>query len=236
MIRKVLLGMLVLGSTACAVRLGGSKPESYETLALAVPDDASAQDVASFIKETGAAIVLMTADKDSAWFGEVATGTGLALSGPGRTEPSAKGFLTNLELVGDTSIVLGVPDGTRMHMHDALYQIEEGRDVDLMFARINPDSDLRSAARALLTYAATDVDATAAIMLAIEAPTTQAGDSVAVLLRAAWSTAHECAGADAPVPGRVRLYYGPSARVRCVRARPVNYEGMPIIADLVVGR
>jgi hypothetical protein len=188
------------------------------------------------IKEAGAQIVLLTADRDSAWFEDVATATGLALSGPGKTEPSAKGFLTNLEILGDTSIVLGVADGTRMHMHDALYQIEKGRDVDLMFVRINPDSDLRSAARTLLGYVASDVGATAAIMLAIDAPTTQAADSVAILLRAAWSTARECAGADAPAPDRVRLYYGPSARVRCVGARPVNYEGMPIIADLVVGR
>ncbi|MGD8277073.1 MAG: hypothetical protein PVH00_03555 [Gemmatimonadota bacterium] len=236
MIRKVLLGVLLLGSTACAVRLGGSKPEEYQTLALAVPDGASTGDVADLVKETGAQIVLLTANQDSAWFDELATATGLALSGPGRTEPDAKGFLTNLEILGDTSIVLGVADGTRMHMHDALYQIEEGRDIDLMFARINPDSDLRSAARTLLAYVASDVGPTAAIMLAIDAPTTQAADSVAVLLRAAWSTARECAGADAPSPERVRLYYGPSARVRCVRARPVNYEGMPIIADLVVGR
>ncbi len=236
MIRKVLLGVLVLGSTACAVRLGGAKPEEYKTLALAASDDATAQDIAGVIKEAGAQIVLLTADRDTAWFEEVATASGLALSGPGKTEPSAKGFLTNLEILGDTSIVLGVTDGTRMHMHDALYQIEEGRDVDLMFARINPDSDLRSAARTLLGYVASDVGPTAAIMLAIEAPTTQAADSVAVLLRAAWSTARECAGPDAPAPERVRLYYGPSARVRCVRARPVNYEGMPIVADLVVSR
>jgi hypothetical protein len=236
MIRKVLLGILVLGSTACAVRLGGRKPEEYKTMALAAPDGASAGDIAGVIKEAGAQIVLLTAERDSAWFEEVATATGLALSGPGKTEPSAKGFFTNLKILGDTSIVLGVADGTRMHMHDALYQIEEGRDVDLMFVRINPDSDLRSAARTLLGYVASDVGPTAAIMLAIEAPTTQAADSVAVLLRAAWSTARECAGTDAPAPDRIRLYYGPSARVRCVRARPVNYEGMPIVADLVVSR
>jgi hypothetical protein len=236
MIRRVLLGVVLLGSTACAVRLGGSKPEEYQTLALGVPDGATAADVAGVIKEAGAQIVLLTADRDSAWFGEVAIATGLALSGPGRTEPSAKGFLTNLEILGDTSIVLGVADGTRMHMHDALYQIEEGRDVDLMFVHINPDSDLRSAARALLGYVATDVGATAALMIAIDAPTTQAADSVATLLRAAYSTARECAGPDAPAQGRVRLYYGPSARVRCTRARPVNYEGTPILADLVVSR
>jgi len=238
MIGRVLAAAALLACTACALRLGGSKPEEYGTLGMAVPASASASAVAGVIKQANAQIVLLTAERDSAWFAEVSTATGLALSGPGRTEPAAKAFLTNLEILGDTSIVLGVADGTRMHVHDALYQIEEGRDVDLMFVRIGPDTDLRDAVRALLGYVATDVGPNAALAIAVDAPTPQAGDSVAVLLRAVYTSARECAGPDTAgsAAGRIQLFYGPSARVRCARARTINYEGTPITADLVVAR
>lgn len=238
MTRRLLSAALLLSSTACAVRLGGSKPEEYGTLGMAVPAGASVAAVADVIRQAGARIVLFTAERDSAWFAEVATATGLALSGPSRTEPAGKAFLTNLEILGDTSIVLGVADGTRMHLHDALYQIEEGRHIDLMFVRIAETSDLRDATRALLGYIATDVGANAAVMIALDAPTPQAGDSVAVLLRAAYTSARECAGpaAAAAPPGRLQLFYGPSARARCKSARLIDYEGQPITAELVVGR
>jgi hypothetical protein len=236
--RRLLPAVSLLACTACAVRLGGSGPEEYRVLAMAAPPSASAASVAAAIKEANAQIVLLTAERDSAWFAEIATATGLALSGPGRTEPAAKAFYTNLEILGDTSIVLNVSDSTRLHVHDALYQIEKDRHVDLMFARIAPESDLRGAVRTLLSYVATDVGADAALAIAVDAPTPQAGDSVAVLLRALYPSARECAGTEAAGTGsgRVQLFYGPSARVRCLRARPLATEGTPITADLVVGR
>ena len=238
MIRRVVPAGLLLACTACAVRLGGSAPEEYRAVAMSVPAGAAASAVADVIRQADAKIALLTAERDSAWFAEVSAATGLALSGPGRTEGAAKAFLTNLEILGDTSIVLGVSDGTRMHVHDALYQIEEDRHVDLMFVRIGADSELRAAVRTLLAYVATDVGATAALMIAVDTPTPQAGDSVAVLLRAVYSSSGECAGASAagPGPDRVRLFYGPSARVRCTRARTIDYEGTPVTADLVVSR
>lgn len=238
MIRIASLAVTLFVCTACAVNLGGSTPEEYRAIAIEVPASASAADIADVIRQANAGIALVTAERDTAWFAEIASSTGLALSGPGATESAAKAFFTNLEILGDTSIVLGVGDGTRMHVHDALYQVEDGRYVDLMLIRIQPGTDLREAVRSLLSYVATDVDNNAAVMVAIDTPTAEAGDSVAVLLRALYTSATECAGpqADGPEAESIRLFYGPSARLRCARARTINFEGTPITADLVVGR
>jgi hypothetical protein len=240
LIRNISRGVAVLcmaGTAGCAIRLGGSKPEEYRTLALQPPAEATVADIARVVHETNASIVLLTAQRDSAWFGDVAAQTGLALSGPGTTESNAKAFFTNLKVLGDTSIVLGVADGTRMHMHDALYEIDKTRQLDLMLIGISPRSDLREAVRTLLSYIATDVGATAAIMMAIDAPTPQAGDSIATLLRAAYSNAGECdRTSDSGGASSVRLFYGPSARVQCKTARRLTDGGSPILADLIVGR
>lgn len=234
---SILLPAVVLFA-ACSVRLGGPKPEEYSTLALETPADFAPAAVAALVERAGADIVLLTAPRDSAWFAELSRETGLALSGPGTTEAAAKAFLTNLKVLGDTSIVLGVADGSRMHMHDALYEISEGRLLDLMFIGVSERSDLREAARTLLAYIASDVGANAAIMMAIDAPSPQAADSMAILLRAAYSTAGECAleAAEGGDAGSVRLYYGPSARVRCRAARFVGGPGAPVLAELIVGR
>lgn len=236
--RIVIVLPVTIVFAACAVRLGGPKPEEYSTLAIGAAADATPEAIAAIIAQVGANIVLLTAPQDSAWFAELSDGTGLGLSGPGTTEVPAKAFLTNLEILGDTSIVLGVADGSRMHMHDALYQIGEGRFLDLMLIGVSERSDLREAARTLLAYIASDVGASAAVMMAIDAPTTQAADSLAILLRAAYATAGECTGADAADGGRgtVRLYYGPSARVRCQTARFLGSPGSPVLAELIVGR
>jgi hypothetical protein len=238
MIRIVSLAVTLFACTACAVNLGGSTPEEYRAIAIEAPASASAAAVADVIMQANASIALVTAERDSAWFAEISSATGLALSGPGTTESAAKGFFTNLQIVGDTSIALGVADGTKMHLHDALYQIEEGREVDLMLLRIAPATDLREAIRTLLSYVATDVGPNAAVMVAIDTPTAEVGDSVAVLLRALYTSATECAGPDAtgPQAESIRLFYGPSARLRCARARTINFEGTPVTADLVVGR
>jgi hypothetical protein len=225
-------------AAACAVRLGGPEPEVFQTLAIQPPAGATPEQVAETIRGAGAALVLVTAERDSAWFAGVASAADLALSGPSTTEPAAKAFLTSrLELLGDTSIVLGVSDGTRMHVHDALYQISEGRLVDLMFVSVAPDSDLREATRSLLGYVATDVGSNAALIIALTTPSPAAGDSIALLLRAAYATARECAGDDSGIEeGRVRLLYGPSARMRCQSARSVPDAGDAVTAQLVVGR
>jgi len=221
----------------CAVNLGGPKPEDFQTVALMADAGATAESVAATIRQASADIVLLTAEQDSAWFAAISTATGLKLSGPGATERTAKAFLTNLEILGDTSIVLGVADGSRMHMHDALYKISDERLIDLMLVGLQARSDLRDAARALLGYIATDVGANASLIIALHAPTPAAADSMAVLIRAAYSNAWECAGRDgAANPGRLRLFYGPSARIQCRNARSLEGNDAAIAALLVVER
>lgn len=235
--RLVIPVVVAVTAGACAVRLGGPKPEQYAAMAIAVPDGASSAEVADFVAGTGANLVLLSADRDSAWFADISTRTGLGLSGPGSTTRPARAFLTKLELLGDTTIVLGVADGSRMHMHDALYQIEDNRLVDLMLIGVSERSDLREAARTLLSYIATDVGANAAIVMAIDAPSRADADSLATLLRAAYSTASECAADAGPVgKSTMRLYYGPSARMRCRSARSVEGIGSPVLAELIVAR
>jgi hypothetical protein len=227
---------------ACAVRLGGPSPEEYQTLALIATDaDAPAQ-IAERIASVNADLVLLSAPvaRDSVWFAQIATAAGLQQSGPGRTGGRALGFLTrNLELLGDTSIVLAAGAG-RLHMHDALYQIEENRLVDLMLVTIDSAADLRESARTLLSYISTDVGATAAVVLGLAGPTPQASDSIGVLLRAYLPNAHACAGAEqngaVSDDSAVRLFYGPVVRVECRSARTLDAPGSPITARLVVGR
>ena len=228
---------VVLG--ACAVRLGGPAPEEYAAVALAAGPGETAAQTAARLRSADAELVLLAADRDSAWFQSVATEAGLALSGPGRTGGRALGFLANLEILGDTSIVLNVPEGGRIHMHDALYKVDRRRNIDLMMVRLEDTSDLRAAVRTLFAYIATDVGASAALLLGIEATTPRAADSAAVLMRATLDSAVECADGEAgtaTVSPPVQLLYGPSARLGCRSARVLPGSPPAIQARVVVNR
>lgn len=247
------VGVLVLTiAGGCAVRLGGGGPEMYRTLAYTAPEGETAEAAAARIAAAEADVVLLAGPGDSAWFADVANRTRLELSGPGRTGDKAQAFLTRrLEIVGDTSITIDVSGGGRIHMHDALYEISDRRYVDLMLVQLETQQ-LREAVRTLLSYIATDVGATAAVMFALDAATPQAADSAATLLRAAYTNAWECAapagesGADAeagvepePEAGvepeiELRLFYGPAVRMDCEQATVLDAPGSPIVADLVV--
>lgn len=232
--------LLAITVTACAVRLGGSKPEEFQTLALPVAPSGSAADAAALIRDAGAKLVLVSAKRDSAWFADVATRTGLDLSGPGDVGRTSFAFLTDLKILGDTTIALNVGSAGKLYLHDALYEIGKERTIDLMLMSVDESLDLRDVVRTLLGYIATDVGATAAIVMAVDAPTEQAGDSIAVLMRAAFENAWECAAAAATngsaPPMRLRLFFGPSVRMRCLSARTVQGAGTPITARLLVGR
>jgi hypothetical protein len=232
-----------VAGAGCAVRLGGPSPIEYQTLALpAAPGDSPA-DVAARISEAEARLVLLAAppDRDSAWFAQVATATGLTQSGPGRTGPAALGFLTTPELtiLGDTSIVLAAGAG-RLHMHDALYEIEEDRMIDLMLVRVDSVADLRESVRSLFAYISTDVMANVPLILGLEMPSAMAADSISVLMRAYLPNANECAEqaneGTPPPASELRLFYGPVARVRCLSARGISAPGNPTTARLLVGR
>lgn len=221
----------------CAVRLGGTGPFAYVSMAHQA-QQASAAETAQQIREAGAELVLLAAEQDSAWFASVASDAGLVLSGPGRTGQRALAFLTapQLEILGDTSLVLTVPSGGRVHMHDALYRIQRESMIDLMYVRFEEIVSLSDATRTLLDYVATDVGANVALLLAIEAPSAAATDTVAGLLRALYPTTYECLDNDATAGALpdVRLFYGPRVRVRCQNARRIQGTGQPVAADLII--
>lgn len=227
--------------TGCAVRIGGARSADFAAMALRA-ETMTVAEAAAQIRAAAADLVLLSAATDSAWFAAVAAETGLTLSGPGTTGERALGFLTTpaLEILGDTSIALPVPSGGNVHMHDALYRIDRNRLLDLMHVRFEGTTDLRAATRTLLEYVATDVGATVPLLLAVEAPTPAAADSVAILMRALYPTTWDCtdagrAGEPAPALG-VRLFHGPTVRVACTAARQLAGADSPIVARLVIGR
>lgn len=232
----ILLPLFSIAAASCAVRLGGPSPEEYDVVAISELRAADAVEVAERITRAGADIVLLAAERqDSAWFVAVAGNARLGLSGPGATTGRGYAFLTNLEILGDTSLVLPVVGGGSVHMHDALYKIDDNRNIDLMLVRIDAP-DLRAGVRTLLNYIATDVPADAPLLLAFDGPAPELADSAATMMRATIGDASECrAEPQAPEP-TVRLLYGPSARVRCLSARNLPGDQPGIVARLEVGR
>lgn len=235
-VRPLFVVVSVLFMTACAVALGGPSPEEYDALALFEPRDADADAVAARIRETGAELVLLSSERqDSAWFAYVAYQAGLGLTNPGAIGSRGYAFLTtrSLELLGDTTLALDVAGGGQVQMHDALYRIDDSRYLDLMMVRLE-SADVREAVRTLLGYIATDVMGTASVLLAIDGATQTAADSAAILMRATFGNAGECAAAPRGERS-VRLLYGPSARVRCLGARALP-DGSGITGRFEVGR
>lgn len=215
--------------TACAVRLGGPSPKPYNVVAIHAGDAETPADIAARIKATTADLALVAANHDTAWFAEVAREAGLELSGPGQTGDHGLAFFTKLKILGDTSIVLLVPSGGRIHMHDALYEIEENRNLDLMMIDVDGVTNLRDAARTMLSYIATDVGNNVPLVVGVAAPMTQTDDSLATLIRAAFENARDCAadsggeGWTGDVAG-LHLLYGPPARMQCENARAMPEE------------
>lgn len=231
----VLLTVSAGALAACAVRLGGPSPEQFDVAALFEPLNADAVAVAERIRSAGAEIVLLAAERqDSAWFTAVAGNAQLGLSGPGTTTGRGYAFLTNLEILGDTSLVLPVAGGGSVHMHDALYRIDDHRNIDLMLVRLE-GPDLRASMNRLIDYFATDVPGDAALLLALDGPSPQAADSAAWMIRATMANASECGDQAQDVAPAVILLYGPSARVRCRSARAVPGTAPGIVARLEVG-
>ncbi len=235
----LLCGALIVATAAgCAVRLGGPKPETYRTLAVAVDGGESPADVALRIRNAQADVVLLSSPGDSAWFEELARQTSLVLSGPGDAGTARLAFLGGTA-VGDTTIALPVDGGGRLVVHDALYRVDKYRYLDLMAARIEPGTNVRGAIRALLAYVATDVMHNAAVALAVEVPDAATGDSVAVLLRPAFTDTRACLESDRggsadPAAPRMRLFYGPGLRIRCESARILDGSSPMILGRLVV--
>ncbi|HEX6558925.1 MAG TPA: hypothetical protein VF021_05665 [Longimicrobiales bacterium] len=229
-----LLAVLVAG---CAVRLGGSKPINEDAVALRLAESATPEQTANMLKQRGVEVAILSSTRDSAWYAAVATAAGMKMTRVGRTGAGTFAFL-GPQAIGDTTLTLKVQGGGEVRLHDALYRIDKQRRLDLMAVRIAPEANLRESVRTLLAYFATDVLPNAAVVFAIEPPTPALGDSVSVLMRAAFADAWECTreGRDGArnteLP--IRLFYGPSMRVTCEGAERLNEGGGAILAHLVL--
>ena len=234
-----LVAATTLTSAACAIRLGGPKAEPYTATGLRAGTSESAADVATRIKSAQANLVLLSAPRDSAWFADVATQSGLALTRPGHTGPSTLGLMTRLVALGDTALTLNVAGGTKLHIKDALYKIDDDRSIDLMLVSFAESPSAREGVRALLNYIATDVNGTSALILGIEAPNRVVADSVGNLVRAAFPNVLSCPNAPAQAPAAgfgIDLYYGPEARLSCEGARILEGATPAVVARVLVGR
>lgn len=225
--------------TACAVRLGGPGPVEYRTLAVDFDASTTPEQAAAMIREAEAGLVLLSTPRDSGWVSAVAQASGLTSTRPGHVDNTTFAFLA-WKPVGDTTHTIKVPSGGQIRLHDALYEIEKNRYIDLMTVAFDSGTGVRDGVRALLSYIATDVMSNVPVVLAVHAPNSTVSDSVAAVTRAAWADAAECTSkaSDNSVTRdmNMRLFYFPAARIRCVEARTIDAPGTPITARLVTGR
>src|SRR5690606_30770893 len=129
------IALVLLGG--CAVRIGGPGPVEYRTVALSTGHGTAPDEVARWIRDANANVVLLSAAADSAWFDAVARQTRMTLSGPGRAGASSLAFLAH-EALGDTTVALNLASGDEIVIHDALYRIDKHRYLDLIALRVDP--------------------------------------------------------------------------------------------------
>lgn len=235
MIRKGSALLLLALGLGCAVRLGGPQPRNYTALLVRADRDASAESIRHVIETAGADLALIAAPLDTAWFDRVRERTGLAMSGPGMADGIGLALFAG-EAVGDTTVLLRGAEGAGLLVQDALYEVSDGRFLDLMMVRVGPDASAVDAANALLDYIATDVMQRSAVILGIDAGPAGDGtgsermaaltDSLSSMLRPAFVGGAGCEDAPRdPDPfdrSRVRFLYGPELRILCREARTLG--------------
>ncbi len=225
--------MVSILAAACAT-LVGRDPLERDVIALKVSGNPTAEQFGARLKQGGYEFALVSSDRDSAWLASAAAAAGLQITRPGRAGPSTYVFF-GPRPIGDTTHTVPVQGGGQVRLHDALYQADKERIVDLILARFDSVTDLSAASRALMTYVGNDVSNNAALLLAIEAPSPQAGDSIARSLRAYLSETRECPGGDTGAStSSIRLFFGPATRVRCERAQVLNEAGGPVSAQFLL--
>ena len=220
----------------CALGLARPKPLERDALALRVPATMTSEALGSRLQQGGYEFALLVAPQDSAWLAAAATTAGLQTTRPGRIGNDHYVFFGPAAL-GDTLHSVTLRSGGTLRLHDALFQLDKDRHLDLIIARFDSVTDVREGVRALLAYVGKDVSGTAALLLAVETPTQQFGDTIAGLIRAAYSDTRECAqedGGEVTTQSAIRLFYGPELRVRCERAAVLNEAGGPVSAQFVL--
>jgi hypothetical protein len=220
--------------TGCAVRLGGPSPVQRDTLAWRVPGNTTADELGARLRTGGYEFAMLATSRDSAFLATAATRAGLQMTRPGRIGESSYVFF-GPKAIGDTTHSVPVPTGGHVRLHDALFQIDKNRRVDLIIARFDSVANLREGVRALLQYVAKDVSGNVALLLGFEPASPQIGDSVSVLVRAILTDTRECsAAAGRTAQPTIRLFYGPEVRVRCERAEVLNETGGPVSAQFIL--
>ena len=234
---RLVAAVLVVALAACATAISGAHPEDKTALAMRITDNMTPEQVAALLKQHMVEVAILSSTHDSAWYAQVASAALMKMSRAGHAGNETFAFL-GPQALGDTTLSLKVTGGGDVRLHDALYRINKTRRLDVMAVRIGPDADLRASVQALLKYVATDVLANASVIFAIEPPTPQLGDSVSVLMRAAFSDAWECTkeGHDG-APNKnlpIRLFYGPARRMRCQTAEVLSDGGGAVLGHLVM--
>lgn len=228
---------LTLFMAGCAVGMRGVKSIPVTAVALRPAPDVGPEAVGAALVESEADVAFVTGAVDSAWLASVAGIAELTVSGPAVVGDVRLAFLGG-EPVGDTTIVLSHDQGA-LTVHDALYEVDDDRYLDLLVFRVDDVATARPAIAALLRYMATDVMNSAAVVMAVEVGSAAAGDSVGRFLSPAYFDALRCEPGLATPSERagIRLFYGPEARVYC-RAAAVDGRAIGdwVRADLVLGR
>lgn len=187
--------------------------------------NASAEQAALILTQRGAEYAIISAPHDSAWFADVAARAKLTTTRPGLVNGRTYAFI-GPKALGDTTLTLTVPGGGVLRIHDALFEVDKNRRIDLMTVQLDSTVNLNRSITRLLEYVASDVGATVSVLLAIEAETPAMGDSVSVIMRPLYTDLFECtaegkAGAS-PSDLPIRTFFGPSARMRCKSAERLD--------------
>lgn len=238
--RLLWFGAVAIALAGCTIRLGGPLPVEYRTVGWQIPAGMTPGEAAAFLLgERVQVALLVTESSDSSWYYQVAAATGRRVSGPARIGSSYIGFLTEGEAVGDTTVVLPVDGGGEVIAHDALYEVDDTRFLNLLAVQIPPGANVRESVRALLRYIATDVMIASTVVLAVAVPNEAVGEEVTALLAPHLMDVAECdsrAAPEASEGGQVRLYFGPEARARCADARRLDAPNGPVLIRVIVPR
>jgi hypothetical protein len=200
--------------------------------------DASSAAVADGVVASESDFVILAAERDSAWFAEVAAASGLLMSGPAIEQGLGFAYLASREPLGDTTIAIPVGADGAVVLHDALYELSEGVFLDLIAFRADGASDLHALIQSFLAYMATDVMASAPLVLGIQATDDAVADSLAVLLRPSFQPPAACGagGANGAELADLRLFIGTPAQIACKEVGRPPGEGGGLLARLVLLR
>lgn len=230
--------LAALTVAGCAANMGAPREIPVATVALRAESATDPGVAGMAIRQAGARAALLVSRAPEIWYRSVATAAGLQLSGPARTPDGLGLAFLGPEPLGDTAIDLRYEGGSFV-LQDALYELDDERYLDLLAFEVTEAAAARPLIASLLAYVATDVNPSAAVVMAVAVPNGVVGDSVARMLSPGFDDARRCGGGagDSGEGLGVRLFYGPEARIFCRTASAEEVAaGALVRAELVMGR